>query len=184
MLKENGVVVLPTDTIYGIAGVATNASVVNRIYDLRKRDINKPCIILIGEIADLEKFSITLSEKQKSAIGEYWPAEAGASAGPSTPVSIVLDCPDEKLSYLHRGTKTLAFRLPLPPSLRNLLKETGPLIAPSANVEGMPPARSITEAKKYFGDRVDLYVNGGEIKGEASKVIKLHKDGSINILRE
>jgi L-threonylcarbamoyladenylate synthase len=85
---------------------------------------------------------------------------------------------------LHRGTKTLAFRLPSSQSLRTLLIETGPLIAPSANPEGQAPAQNITEAKKYFGDLVDFYLDGGEIHGKASKVIKLHKDGSIHILRE
>src|SRR5204863_149383 len=71
---------------------------------------------------------------------------------------------EEKFEYLHRGTNTLALRLPKDESLQNLLKKTGPLIAPSANVEGLPPAKNITDAKKYFGDGVDLYIDGGEIE--------------------
>jgi len=173
VLKDNGIVVMPTDTLYGILGKALNASVVNRIYSTRKRNPEKPCIVLIGDISKLEKFSISLSEKQKITIKEYWPG----------PVSIVLDCEDEKLEYLHRGTKTLAFRLPAQIDLQELLKETGPLVAPSANLEGLPPSENISEAKKYFGDSVDLYVDGGAIKGRASKVIKLNKDGSVDILR-
>ncbi len=172
VLKENGIVVMPTDTLYGIVGRAESEKAVNRIYVIRKRALDKPCIILIGEIGELEKFSIILSEKQKMEIEKY-----------KEPTSFILDCADEKFRYLHRGAKTLAFRLPAQESLRNLLKKTGPLIAPSANPEALPPAQNITEAKKYFGDLVDLYVDGGEIKGQASKVIKLHKDGSVNVFR-
>lgn len=182
VLREGGVAVMPTDTLYGIVGRAQSLSAVNRIYKLRKRAPDKPCIILIGNIDELEKFSIALSEKQKSKIKEYWPFDLACDFQPE-PVSIVLDCPDEALSYLHRGAKTLAFRLPSSQPLRDLLIKTGPLIAPSANLEARPPSETIAEAKKYFGDEVDLYVDGGTIKGKASKIIKLHKDGSVDVLR-
>lgn len=173
-LKEGGVAVMPTDTIYGIVGSALRAPVVSRIYTMRKRNPKKPCIILIGNINELEKFSISLSERQKKELEKFWPG----------PVSVVLECFDEKFSYLHRGTDTLAFRLPSPEALRNMLLETGPLIAPSANIETFPPNNNIHNAKKHFGDSVDLYVDGGVLAGKASRLIKLHKDGSVSILRE
>jgi len=163
---------MPTDTLYGIVGRAQDTDVVNRIYVARKRNPEKPCIILIADINELKKFGISLTEKQKEKIEKF-----------EGPTSFILDCESEKLEYLHRGTKTLAFRLPTPTDLCNLLKQTGPLIAPSANTEGMPPAQSISEAKKYFGSSVDLYIDGGEIKREPSKIIKLHQDGSIDIIR-
>ncbi|MDO8686794.1 MAG: L-threonylcarbamoyladenylate synthase [Candidatus Berkelbacteria bacterium] len=172
VLKGGGVAVMPTDTLYGIVGKALDVSVVSRIYVIRKRDINKPCIILIGKINELEKFKIFITEAQKNEIESF-----------KEPTSFILNCPDEKFSYLHCGSKTLAFRLPAQIGLQNLLKETGPLIAPSANLEGLPPAQNITEAKKYFGTLVDLYIDGGEIKGKASKIIKLHKDGSVTVIR-
>lgn len=183
VLKENGVAVMPTDTLYGIVGKAESEEVVNRIYELRKRAPSKPCIVLISNIKDLEKFSIILSEKQKEALEKYWPLDSANDFQPE-PVSVVLDCFDEKFSYLHRGTNSLAFRLPMQIGLQNLLKETGPLVAPSANLEGLPPALNIAEAKKYFGNFVDLYIDGGEIKGKASKVIRLKNDGSIDVLRD
>jgi L-threonylcarbamoyladenylate synthase len=177
VLKKSGVVVMPTDTLYGIVGRAEDVSVVNRIYDLRKRNPSKPCIILVGDIKEIEKFSVSLSEKQQEAIKNYW------FLGSSRPTSIVLDCLDDKFLYLHRGTKTLAFRLPADKNLQNLLKQTGPLIAPSANLEGLPPAKNIDEAKKYFGDGVDLYLDAGEISSQASRVVKISKGGEIEVLR-
>jgi len=174
VLKENGIVVMPTDTLYGIVGRAQNISTVQRIYNLKKRAPGKPCIILISDVNQLKNFSITLSEEQKDKLKKYWPG----------PVSIILDCPDDSLLYLHRRTKTLSFRLPSPKALRNLLLKIGPLIAPSANPEGLPPAQNISEAKKYFGDSVDFYLDGGEINGKHSKLIQLRKDGSVTILRK
>ena len=173
-LLEKKVVVMPTDTIYGIVGSALEEKVVNRIYDIRKRAPEKPCIILIGDVKDLSKFSINLTHEQANKLKEYWPG----------PVSLVFDCTDQKLFYLHRGTQTLAFRLPSAHGLQDLLKITGPLIAPSANIEGQSLAHNIHEAKNYFHELVDLYVDGGERWGTPSKVIKLQKDGSTLILRE
>jgi L-threonylcarbamoyladenylate synthase len=182
VFKEDGVVVMPTDTIYGIVGRAQSESVVNRIYKIRNRNIDKPCIILIGDISELEKFSINLTEEQKNKLHEYWPALSEVEG--FRPVSIVLDCPLEKFAYLHRGTNTLAFRLPAQKELQHLLLKVGPLIAPSANTEKFPESETIEDAKNYFGDKVDLYIDGGEITSQASKLIKLHKDGSVSILRE
>lgn len=184
ILKNNGVVVMPTDTIYGMVGKADNESVVNRIYAIRKRDPKKPCIVLIGDISELKKFSIILNEEQENKIKKLWPISAMTDIGHQRATSIILDCPDEKFSYLHRGTNTLAFRLPSPEAFRNMLLKTGPLIAPSANLETFPPSETIEDAKKHFGDSVDLYVDGGLLIGKASRLIKLHKDGTVSILRE
>lgn len=173
MLKRNGVAVMPTDTIYGIVGRALSPAVVDRIYNAKRRSGEKPCVILVGDIREIEKFSISLSKKQEEKIENF-----------TEPTSFILDCGDETFSYLHRGARTLAFRVPVPKELRDLLLETGPLVAPSANLEGLPPAQNISEAEKYFGDSVDLYIDGGEIKGQASKIIKLGKNGSITALRE
>jgi len=83
-------------------------------------------IILIASQNDLNKFEIELADWQKKILQKVWPGK----------VSLVLPCPSLKFSYLHRGQKTLAFRLPKDKKLIQLLKITGPLVAPSANKEG------------------------------------------------
>ncbi len=171
-LKSGGLVVMPTDTLYGVVGSSLNKETVERIYDVRGRDENKPCIILIGDLSQLKKFSIEITEEQKKIIESS-----------SRPTSFVLDCVSEKFTYLHRGNKTLAFRIPQNSNLKNLLHETGPLSAPSANLQGLPPATNIQQAKKYFGDKIDMYIDGGEINGEPSRVIRLHSDGTTEVLR-
>lgn len=173
-LKIGKIGVIPTDTIYGIVGSALNPTVVERIYKLRKRSTNKPFIILISSLKDLSIFNIRLTKKQKDFLQKNWP----------NPVSVILPCPQEKFVYLHKGTNSLAFRIPNDEKLLDVLKQTGPLVAPSANFEGEKPSGTIAEAKKYFGDNVAFYLDGGRINSSPSTLINLNKDASYEILRK
>ncbi|MCK5027214.1 MAG: threonylcarbamoyl-AMP synthase [Candidatus Pacebacteria bacterium] len=173
VLKNDGIAVLATDTIYGILGRALNEDIVERIYTVRGRKHHKSCIILISSEDDLNLFSIIVDPKTKKILKRLWPG----------PVSIILPCTNEKFAYLHKGKKDLAFRVPDNPELIQLLKQTGPLLAPSANKEGDPPAKNIEEAQKYFGDDVDLYFDGGEVDMPPSTVIKI-VDGEIFLIRK
>jgi len=175
-LQDGGVVVMPTDTIYGILTTALNQESVERLYSVRLRSPDKPCIILIHDISVLENFGINLSEEELKILQEF--------STQDKPTSFILDCNNPDLKYLHRGMNSLSFRIPKNDSLREFLRQTGPLIAPSANTEGNPPAQNIEQAKEYFGGKVDLYIDGGEIIGEPSKIIRLYKDGRHIIIRE
>lgn len=171
-LKQGGVGVIPTDTIYGVVGSAMSTAVVERIYLLRERTPGKPMIILISETSDLGLFGIDISEKITLFLGNIWPGM----------VSVVLSCPGEKFAYLHRGTHSLAFRVPDRKDLRNLLRKSGPLVAPSANPEGETPASDVAQAKSYFGDRVDFYLDGGKLASPPSTLIKIEGD-RVTVLR-
>jgi L-threonylcarbamoyladenylate synthase len=171
-LSSGGIGVLPTDTIYGIVGSALNKKAVERIYRLRKRDLKKPMIILIGDINDLKLFGIMPDSEIKKIFKKLWPGK----------VSIILPCPLRKFSYLHRGANALAFRMPKPERLRGFLKKTGPLVAPSANFEGEPPARMVKEAQKYFKDNVAFYCDAGRLESAPSTLIKI-EDGKVIVLR-
>ncbi len=163
ILKSGGIGVLPTDTIYGLVGRALNPDTVERIYQVRKRRPDKPLIILIADIGGLDLFGIVLSDKQKNFCQRYWPGK----------ISIIFACAEEKFAYLHRGTNSLAFRLPDNDELRDLVRQTGPLVAPSANPEGLPPAMTATEAKDYFGNSVDFYVDIGRQESAPSTLASL-----------
>lgn len=174
VLKNGGIAVIPTDTIYGIVGSALQPEVVEKIYKLRKRATNKPIIILISDLNDLNQFSIELTEKQREFLEKNWP----------NPLSVVLPISGGEFKYLHKGTNSLAFRMPKDEKLLEILRNTGPLVAPSANFEGHKPSETIDEAKKYFGNSVDLYVDDRTIKSKASTIIKLNHDGSWDLLRQ
>jgi len=173
ILKNGGVGVLPTDTLYGLVGSALQVNVVERIYKLRQRNLDKPMIILISSLDDLELFDIGLDEEIQEKIESFWPGQ----------VSVILPCSSEKFSYLHRGQNSLAFRWPDRADLLALLDETGPLVAPSANIEGLEPARTFSEAQNYFGEQLDLYVDQGEIDSSPSTIV-LIEDGELRVVRE
>jgi len=172
-LNSGKIGVIPTDTIYGIVGSALNPVVVEKIYQLRRRAVDKPMIILISSLDDLEKFDVKLTDKQKEFLQKNWP----------NPLSVILPCKCEKFKYLHRGTNSLAFRMPKDKKLLEMLRQTGPLVAPSANFEGEKPAETVEEAKKYFADQAAFYVKG-KIKSKPSTIIKLDEEGKVDILRE
>jgi L-threonylcarbamoyladenylate synthase len=171
LLKEGAIGVIPTDTIYGICGSAKIKKTVEKIYKLRKRDPKKPSIILIPSLSDLKIFGIKLKKWQKEFLNSILPAK----------ISFILPCPSKKFEFLHRGKKTLAFRIPSSKEILKVLKISGPLIAPSANIEGEEPATKISEAKKYFKDKV-FYWDKGKIKGLPSTLVDLTKK-EIKILR-
>lgn len=164
--------VMPTDTIYGLVGQASRSELVERIYQLKQRDTTKPLIILIGDVDQLAELGIDFNDTDISVLHEVWPG----------PTSVILKCLSPDLRYLHRGTWTLAVRLPASESLRNLVKAVGPLIATSANLEGKKPAVSIAEAKAQFGEAVDFYLDGGTIDAKPSRLIKV-ENGAVVELR-
>ncbi len=174
VLKRGGLGVIPTDTLYGVVASAQNKKAVARLYHLRRKTEGKPFIILISSVSELVDFGVTLSLFEKEILKKVWPGK----------VSVVFPCPQKKFSYLHLGTQSLAFRFPRASKLISLLKKTGPLLAPSANPEGKPPATTITEAKNYFGSAVDFYVSAGKKReGKPSTLISF-PEGKLKILRQ
>jgi L-threonylcarbamoyladenylate synthase len=173
VIKNGGIAVIPTDTIYAIVASASNKAAVERVYKLRKRTSSKPMILMVSSKQQIIDMGIKLNERAREIMGKLWPA----------PLSIVVDAPDQNLNYLHRGKKTLAFRMPDNEFLKKVLEVTGPIVAPSANLEGEKPALDIEDAKKYFKDTVPLYVDAGVLQSKPSTVAKL-EDSKLKVLRE
>jgi L-threonylcarbamoyladenylate synthase len=172
-IKKGAVGIFPTDTLYGIIGRAGLKEVVKKIHRLKDRSSQKPFIILIGSLLDLQKFGIKPDEKTRKFLHQIWPGK----------ISVILPCNNKALTYLHLGKKSLAFRLPASKYLIKLLQKTGPLVAPSANPEGKKPAETIAEAKKYFGEKVNFYVAGGKLQGAPSTIVEI-KNEKILLIRE
>lgn len=171
-LNDGGIVVLPTDTMYGLVARASDKQAVEKLYRLRGRAPQKPCVVLIAgrwQIADNKLWT----PMHKALADQHWPG----------PLSLV--APTSKTEeYLHRGTHTLAYRVPAHEQLRKLLANTGPLIAPSANKEGERPATTIQEAQNYFNDQIDGYVDGGALAVNAPSTVAGVVDGEIYIFRQ
>lgn len=168
-LLSGEICVIPTDTLYGTLALPKFAQ---KVYDLKGRNPDKPCIILISDLSQLQLFKVTPTQTQKEFLNKYW----------SGPVSVILPCKYSEFEYLHRDTDSLAFRLPDNDLLCQLINLTGPLIAPSANPEGQSPALNISEADKYFADKVGLYLDAGQLDNPPSTLVSLLND-SPQVLR-
>ena len=180
VLKQGGIAIVPTDTLYGIVGSAFDKKAVERIYKVRGRNKNKPCVVLISSIKDLDKFGIKHSNILQNVRMFL-----------NKKVSVILQVLSDKFKYLHRGKKSLAFRLITPrnKNLFNILQTVGPLIAASANPEGLEPAKNRKQARVYFGKTVDSYVCSGTKIGKASTIVdytktkpKVVRQGSVMII--
>lgn len=178
IIKEGGIGVIPTDTIYGLVGSVFSEKTVKKIKEIKGRSAGKGLTVLISAISDIDKFEMNVSERAKIFLKKFWPGR----------LSVSFLSKNNKFKYLCAKDCTFSFRFPDNEKLLEFLKISGPIIAPSANQEGFPPAKNITEAKKYFGlpgqgDKVDFYIDGGEIFGEPSTIVQIIDD-KLSILRE
>lgn len=169
LFAEGNVGVIPTDTVYGLACSAANDSAVTRLYSLKNRE-NKPGTLIAADIEQLVELGI--KARYLKAVEHFWP----------NPVSIVI--PNYELKYIHLGKGGIACRLPKSKELINVLKQTGPLLTTSANLPGKPEATTIKQAQKYFGDKVDFYVDGGDLSDRKPSTIIRIVDDAIEVLRE
>ena len=170
ILNAGGVGVLRTDTLYGVVARADNEAAVRRVYSLKGRDDDKSPIVLISSIDQLFD---DLDEPHAQYVQSVWPG----------PVSVIVPS-HQAPSWIKRGNDSVAYRMPASDELRAMLTQTGPLIAPSANPQGMQPAMNIREAKYYFGDNIDFYIDQGSVQNpEPSQLMRLESDGGVTRLR-
>lgn len=169
LLNGGGVGVIPTDTVYGLVCRADKEDAVERLYTLKNRE-RKPGTIIAASTDQL--VALGLKARYLKAVEHYWPG----------PISIIIPCATV-LGYLHQGIGSLAVRVSANKELNELLAQTGAIVTSSANPPGKPEATTVEEARAYFGDSVDFYVDGGDLSDrEPSTVIRV-VDDMIEVLR-
>jgi L-threonylcarbamoyladenylate synthase len=169
-LKAGGVGVLPTDTVYGLVARAGDRAAVKRFYALKHRE-HKPGTVVAASAEQLAELGVP--QEQLDRVAKYWPA----------PLSVEMQLGDD-LAYLHQETGREAFRVVADERLRAVLEQTGPLVTSSANRPGEPMSVTIEQAQDYFEDRVDFYVDGGDLSGRPPSTIIGFKDGEIVVFRQ
>ena len=167
-LKRGGIIGYPTETVYGIGGDATNGEVIGMIQELKGRDARIPMLVLVARSSDIIPFVRTISEKAKSLMHRFWP-------GPLTLVFEALPVMPETI--LSEGRR-LGIRVSPDPVSDALVRAfRKPLISTSANPHGEKPAQSASEVSDYFGDSLDMIVDGGErIGGVPSTILDVSMD--------
>lgn len=181
VVEGGGLVVLPTDTVYGIACDPRNADAIARIYAAKRRPRTKALQVIMASVDDLGALGLTLPTPLNRLAAQLLP-------GAFSPIALADDdCALCTTSRDARGVRTQAIRVPNSHACLEVLRATGPLAASSANRSGDESAQSVDEAVHAFGDAVDLYLDGGPTIGHVASTVvaadPLALDG-VEILRE
>jgi L-threonylcarbamoyladenylate synthase len=171
LLMNGSVGVMPTDTVYGLVARAHDKQAVAKLYALKNRE-HKPGTIIAASVEQLRELGVSQAHLDK--VKQWWPN----SLSVETPLSA-------DLNYLHQETGRQGLRVVADKNLQAILLKTGPLLTSSANHPGKPGAANVQDAWNYFGDRVDFYVDGGDLSDRApSTIIKITDDGAIEVIRD
>lgn len=167
-LKKGGLVIMPTDTVYGIAAHPSFPEAEKRIFSMKGRDNHKPIPLLVADIGTAESLGIRFGAEERVLADRFWPG----------PLTLVLDA----------GSRKEGVRVPDHALALDLIRGAGgALRVTSANVSGNEPASTAEEAMEYFGPAVTV-VNGGRAPGgTVSTVAEVISDGrsvSIDVKRE
>lgn len=160
--RSGNLVVLPTDTVYGIGADAFNAAAVRALLAAKGRGPDMPVPVLVGSWNTIDGLVLAVPPVARTLIEAFWPG--GLSLVVEHAPSLRWDLGDS------RGTVML--RMPLHPVALDLLRMVGPMAVSSANRSGQPPATTVEQAVAQLGDRVDVYLDGGPAPiGVASTVV-------------
>jgi L-threonylcarbamoyladenylate synthase len=169
-----GLIVLPTDTVYGIGADAFSAFAVNALLEAKGRGRQSPPPVLIPSLDTLRALTSNPPAVAFKLAEKFWP---GA-------LTMILHA-QASLSWDLGETKgTVALRIPNDEVTLALLKEVGPLAVSSANLTGQPAANNIDEAQDYFGKKVGVYLDGGVSRSsKPSTILDLTDDGFVKVVR-
>lgn len=171
VLRDGGVVLLPTDTIYGLHAVATDERAVARIAAMKGRDDAKPFVVIGASMQQLQDIGVDFPAEAREVLQSLWPAPLTAILPLRLPVAA------------SRGAATLAVRVPDLEWLRALVAICGPLASTSANIAGSPPVET-PEKFSYEGQTaLDGIVDAGPLSGEPSVIVDFTGD-TTRITRE
>ncbi len=172
-LVNGGVVVLPTDTVYGIFSLPTEKAAVERIYTLKMRPKSMPLPLLLSGTEQLPKVSSFQNQAMRSLVGAFWPG----------PLTVVLPNASPSMSLIASKESTIAVRCPDNGLVRRIANDLGPLAATSANIHGEDTPETAAGIADMLPN-VDLIADGGPLKdGLASTLVDLTRPVP-QILRE
>ncbi|GAB2920160.1 L-threonylcarbamoyladenylate synthase [Nonomuraea fastidiosa] len=151
-VRRGDLLVLPTDTVYGIGADAFTPEAVAKLLEAKGRGRDMPPPVLVGTVRAATALVDDLGPYGQDLIDAFWPG----------PLTLICKA-NRALSWDLGDTKgTVAVRMPLHPVALDLLKETGPMAVSSANRSGSPAATTVAEAEEQLGDAVEVYLDGGK----------------------
>ncbi len=182
IIKSGGIVIFPTDTVYGIGCNVWNEEAIKRIFEIKNRNYNKPMNVLCSDLKDIKSLTLEINQKEEEMIHKYMPGAC---------TLIIKKKKKEVSDILRAGLDTVAVRIPDNLIAIELIRKCGfPLVATSANISGKKDGVQIEDICTEFKDKVDVIIDGGTAKiGIPSTIveienneIKIVRQGSVKIL--
>ncbi len=174
VLNEGGLVIFPTETVYGLGANVFNPIAVSKIFEVKKRPKFDPLIVHVGDIGYVEKLVKFFPSKARKVGERFWPG----------PLTIVLPKRDEIPEIVTAGLPTVGIRIPAHPVALELLASASfPISAPSANPFGYLSPTSVYQIEKQIKDQVDIILDGGPCKVGVESTIILFEEERCFLLR-
>lgn len=174
VINNKGLVITPTDTVYGIMADAMDDDAIKKVYDIKKRGYNKPLIILVDSFKMLNHYTEELSEMEKKLMDRFWPGL----------VTFILKKNDKISDLITAGNDTVGVRIPDNKDLLEIIRRLNrPVVSTSANITETPVITSIEMLEKEIIDNIDYIEDGGYLDNQSSTIVKID-DNKLVILRE
>lgn len=174
VLESGGVVLTPTDTVYGIMGDAFNEETIMKVFDIKKRPLSKPLILLMDSFEMVEEYTDGILEKEKKLIDRFWPGL----------MTIILKKNDLVSDLITAGYDTVGIRIPNNEELCEIIRRLKrPLFSTSANITGTEVITDTKILEKELLIGIDYVYDGGVIKSKSSTIVRVDDD-KLNVLRE
>lgn len=175
IIKKGGIVIFPTETVYGIGTNGLDENAIKKLYEVKQRPLNKPISLLVNNIEMVEKIAKNITEVEYKLMERFFPG----------PLTIILEKRDIVPDILTSNTNTIGIRMPSGEIAKKLIEFAGvPIATSSSNISGKPSGTNITDIKKDFEGKVDCFIDNGESElGIPSTVIRII-DNIPHILRQ
>ena len=174
VINSGGLVITPTDTIYGIMGDALNEDVIRRVYSAKKRSYSKPLILLMSSIDMIKEYTLDISDKEMDLMNKFYPGC----------MTILLKRNSKVDGMICNNGEFVGVRIPDDENLLSIINKLGrPVFSTSCNISGNDVIRSIDEIDEEILSKVKYVYDGGYIDSISSTVVRIEND-EVVILRE
>ena len=175
IIKDGGIVVFPTETVYGIGVNGLNEKALKKLYEVKQRPLNKPISLLVNSIEMINQLTKNITKLEYALMKEFFPG----------PLTIILQKKDIVPDILTANSDTVGIRMPSNKVTLKLIEYAGvPIATPSANLSGKPTGTNFKDVIKDFDGKADYFIDGKISKtGTASTIVKV-TNGIPHILRQ
>ena len=174
-IKQGGIIVFPTETVYGIGTNGLKENSVKRLYEVKQRPLNKPISLLVNGINMINEIAQEITDLEKALIKEFFPG----------PLTIILKKKDTVPNIVTANSNMVGVRMPSNEIALKLIEYAGvPIATPSANISGKPSGTNMEDIMKDFEGKVDYFLDDGPSKIGISSTIVQVIDGVPHILRQ